>query len=341
MNRMKIIALVFSLTFLIILLIPAILVLFVNEPKELVLSEGTQQEGEVKTLNLEESTVAIKVYRSNQKEIETVPLEEYIVGVVASEMPVNFELEALKAQALAARTFIVKQLLSNQRDSVPEGADVTDTQNHQVYSSQEELKTKWGKQYQENIQKITEAVAATQGQILTFNDQPIYAAFFSTSNGKTQNSESYWENELPYLKSVDSSWDSQSPQFLDRKVFSIDQFEQLLGVEITADSAGEIVGKTEGGYVEAVNINGKKLTGRKIREQLGLKSSDFSWVVNGDEVVVETKGYGHGVGMSQYGAHFMAQEGKTYNEIINHYYKGVAINNADPLLTAYIETAKK
>lgn len=325
--------------FIIILLIPTLLVApFMDQSKGKLGEELSVAKSDAPVLA--ESPVDVPVYRSLSKEIENIPLEEYVIGVVASEMPAEFETEALKAQALAARTYITKQLMNEQTLSAPEGSVVTDTQMHQVYKNLNELKRVWGEDYTWKLDKITEAVAATQGKILTYENQPIDASFFSTSNGYTENSEAYWTEAIPYLKSVESPWDKKSEKFYDKKVISIQEFEKKLGVNIgNSGAVGKITAYTPGKRVATVEVGGKEFTGREVREKLELKSSDFTWEMKGNSVVIETKGFGHGVGMSQYGANFMAEAGKTYTEIVSHYYKGTEVSSAEPFLTKY--TAKK
>ncbi|OLO42300.1 stage II sporulation protein D [Alkalihalophilus pseudofirmus] len=316
--------------------LPAMLVIMFSSddlqtinPVETAASTGTEQE-----MQLENSTpISVSVYRSKESRIEEVQLEEYVVGVVASEMPAEFEIEALKAQALTARTFILKQMLEPSDFAMPEGAMVTDTVHHQVYKSQEQLKEEWGKDYEWRITRIREAVAHTQGQVLTYDGNPITAAFFSTSNGYTENSEDYWPNPIPYLRSVESPWDTNSPRFTATTAISVSEFQEKLGVQLPPDgSVGQIINRTDGNRVAQVNINGKELTGRQVREKLALDSSDFNWRRQGDQIIVETRGWGHGVGMSQYGANGMAKEGRTYQDIIQHYYQGVAVSPVDPYI---------
>ncbi|MFV8826349.1 stage II sporulation protein D [Alkalihalobacterium sp. APHAB7] len=322
--------------------LPAMLVIMFSsddlqatQPVQTAASTGTEQE-----LVESASPISIAVYRSQESRIEEVPLEEYVVGVVASEMPASFEIEALKAQALTARTYILKQMLEPSDIAMPDGAMVTDTVHHQVYKNLEQLKQEWDKDFEWRINRIREAVLQTQGQVLTYNGEPITAAFFSTSNGFTENSEDYWPNEIPYLRSVESPWDTHSPRFTATTTLSIGEFQQKLGVQLPSDgSVGEIIKRTDGKRVAKVNINGKEvnkngdeLTGRFVREKLGLDSSDFKWSRQGDQVVIETRGWGHGVGMSQYGANGMAKEGKTYRDIIEHYYQGVAVSPVDPYI---------
>lgn len=275
----------------------------------------------------------VSVLRTGYNKVENLPLEEYVVGVVASEMPADFEEEALKAQALTARTYIVGELTKNKNEMLPKGANVTDTIKHQVYKNKEELKKIWGKDYDWKIKRVTKAVKATEGEVLIHNNKPITAAFFSTSNGFTENSSDYWEDEVPYLKSVESPWDKKSPKFTDQKTIPISEFEKKLGVNLdNSKDVGTIISRTAGKRISKVNINGKEFSGREIREKLDLRSSDFSWVRKGDKIVISTKGYGHGVGMSQYGANGMAQEGKTYKDIVHHYYDSVEISNVSSFL---------
>ncbi|MDM5190909.1 stage II sporulation protein D [Bacillus sp. DX4.1] len=270
------------------------------------------------------TAVQVDVYRSGQKKVETVPMEDYVAGVVAAEMGANFEMEALKAQALTARTFVVKHMLSGSKQE--NKADVTDTVENQVYKSKAELKELWGKKYENNMKRIEEAVSKTAGQVLTYEGNPITASFFSTSNGYTENAADYWGNDYPYLKSVDSPWDQAAPKFTSEQTFTVADFQKRLGVKTLGNGkVGTIKGRTEGKRVKEVEFQGKALTGKEVRDKLGLRSSDFTWKQQGSNIIVTTKGYGHGVGMSQFGANGMAKEGKGYTDIVAHYYKGVAI----------------
>ncbi|BCB05917.1 stage II sporulation protein D [Bacillus sp. KH172YL63] len=330
MKHLKPVLIVFTIFMTIIFIVPTLLVLPFSSDKDTAnLDEKLKKSPSIEELA---NSVEVAVYRSNQDLIEKLPLEQYVVGVVAGEMPADFEKEALKAQALAARTYIVNQLLSDD-DSVPKGADVTDTISHQVYKNQNELVALWGADYDWKIKKISEAVLETKGKVLTYDNKPITAAFFSTSNGYTENSEAYWTDDIPYLRSVESPWDADSPKFEDQKVIPIKEFEQKLGVTLPKDgSVGAITSRTEGKRVGSVEINGKGFSGREIREKLDLRSSDFTWYKKDDHIVISTKGSGHGVGMSQYGANGMAKDGKDYQEIVTHYYKDVKITESSKLL---------
>lgn len=271
----------------------------------------------------EDSPFSVHVLRSTTEKVEEVPLETYVAHVVASEMPVNFEMEALKAQALAARTYITRHMV--QGEKVSSEADVTDTVTHQVYKDDNELRSLWKDAYAENIDKIKQAVQATEGEIITYDHEPITAAFFSTSNGYTENAGDYWENDIPYLKSVESPWDQESPKFEDQKIITVAELEQTLGVSIGGSIQQTKMTKTEGNRVNEVHFGEQTFSGREIREKFDLPSSDFSIQQKNDHVIFTTKGYGHGVGMSQYGANGMAKSGKGYKEIIHHYYQNTEI----------------
>ncbi|WP_275259442.1 stage II sporulation protein D [Bacillus kwashiorkori] len=340
---MKPIAVVVILLSIAVLLIPTILVLpFSLEKASGKLVETTKREKDLEVLLAEASPLEVTVYRTEKGEVETLPLEQYVAGVVASEMPAVFEEEALKAQSLAARTYIVRQLLANEKTKLPKGAIVGDTQQYQVYKDEEQLKEQWESEanYKKNMNKIRQAVYETRGQIIIYQNEPITPSYFSTSNGFTENSEAYWTNAFPYLKTVESPWDLHSPKYLDKKIIPVKEFEKALGVKLgQSNNIGQITARTPGNRVAEVKINNKTFTGREIREKLELKSADFTWERKGEQIIITTKGYGHGVGMSQYGANGMATEGKSYDEIIKYYYKNVEISEANHFLEKQI--AKK
>src|SRR5690625_1657553 len=272
-----------------------------------------------------EDTFSVAVMRSNTEQIEDVSLENYVAGVVSSEMPADFEMEALKAQALTARTYIVNHLLHQDN---PEGSNVTDTVQHQVYKNEEELRQQWGKDFQWKMDKVNKAVAATQGEIITYDNAPITPSFFSTSNGFTENSEDYWDNELPYLRSVKSDWDKDSPKYLDQQVFTIGQIESTLGIDLPADSEIPIEEtRTKSKRISELKLADHTFSGRDIREKLELQSSDFTIEQKDNHLIFTTKGFGHGIGMSQYGANGMAKEGKKYEDIVNYYYQDIEVNS--------------
>lgn len=327
----------------VILIIPTMLVLaFQGNETEPIVNLLAVDTASTKTEAIEPpENATIEVFRTKKGVIEETDFEDYIIGVIASEMPADFSLEALKAQALTARTYILKLMLNPTDTNLPDGANVSDTIIHQVYHNDSDLRAMWGDDYNWKITRIIEAVQATRNQIITYNGEPITATFFSTSNGFTENSEDYWQNEIPYLRSVASPWDKNSPRYTTTKTVSAQQFYEGLGVKLPADgTVGQISARTKSGRVASVLINGQTFTGREIREKLDLDSSDFQWKRSNNSVVIETKGWGHGVGMSQYGADGMAKEGKNYQEIIMHYYNGVQISSIEPFLAKVTSTDK-
>ena len=240
-----------------------------------------------------------------------IPLETYLEGVVGSEMPASFEMEALKAQAVAARTFVCKRAYQ-----------VDDSTASQVYHSDEELRTIWKEQYDVYHQKIKDAIQATKGIVMTYGGECITAAFFSSSNGFTNNAEDYWANPSPYLRSVASSWDIEADNNEQRVFIETTALARALGFQnnIRSMSTPE---RYENGYVKSVTIDGIVFSGREVREKLQLRSSAFEIQIEEDGYTFITHGFGHGIGMSQYGAQAMALEGNSYEEILKHYYTDI------------------
>lgn len=298
----------------------------------------------------------VSVYLSQSGQIETLPLEDYVSGVLAAEMPADFELEALKAQAVAARTFIVRRLVAGDHSGVPvPEADVSDTVSHQAYVSQAVLERDWehgGKSAE--LAKLRRAVLETRGVIMTYKGQPITASFFASSGGYTENSEDYWNFAVPYLRSVASPWELEiTPNLAVTVTFSTAELLSKLGLEpealpASADLAASgkaqpvsasstalpvvVLSLTDGHRVKEISIGGTVFTGREVREKLGLRSSQFTWKRQGSEVLITTYGNGHGVGMSQWGANGMAREGSTATQILKHYYSGVSFTQVSTLL---------
>lgn len=325
-----------GLMFCVILIIPTLVVIpFSDQSKEDVKEQASKSGKAKETIaEIDEPSLTVGVERSATNKIENVPLESYVKGVVASEMPVDFEIEALKAQSLAARTYIVNHLLIDGKSDKPK---VTDTVQHQVYKNDEELRALWGQNYDNNMKKLDQAVASTQGEILTYQKKPITPAFFSTSNGKTENSEDYWENKLPYLRSVKSPWDKSSPKFSDQEILTSAQFTEALGVSAQAiDPSKMEIHRTDSGRVKELRVANQKFSGREVREKLGLSSSDFEIEQKQNHIVLKTKGYGHGVGMSQYGANGMAKEGKKYQDIVQYYYQDIEIRSVQEAAPALV-----
>ncbi len=247
----------------------------------------------------------------------TLELETYLIGVVGSEMSADFELEALKAQAVAARTFAAQR-----------NFQVDDTTSSQVYQDDEQLKVVWGNNYASYRKKIKQAVDETKGNVLTYQDTYITAAFFSSSCGHTNNSEDYWKNASPYLRSVESPWDLEIDGNKQEVSWFIQDFSTQLGFQTNVTSISQPV-LYDSGYVKTITIDGIVFTGREIREKLQLRSSAFTIKKEGNQMIITTYGFGHGIGMSQYGANAMAKQGKTWEEIVRHYYQNVEITTLD------------
>ncbi|QYR23890.1 stage II sporulation protein D [Paenibacillus sp. sptzw28] len=281
--------------------------------------------------------IRVRVYLTEEKRVETLPIELYVRGVIAGEMPVDFELEALKAQAIAARTYIYRRLLSGDRSDMPSdsgSANVTDTVQNQVYFSVNKLLNLWDGQTKEaNLEKLNRAVEETKGQIITYRGEPIQAAFFSTSNGYTENASDYWNVDLPYLHSVASPWDKAiSPRFKETVTLGLREFAEKLGVKESEVSAMRVLELTEGKRIKTVAVGGNTFSGREVREKLGLASSQFTWKINNNkQIIITTFGYGHGVGMSQWGANGMARSGHTARQIVTYYYSGTQVEQASKL----------
>ena len=260
----------------------------------------------------------IRVLRKDNN-IESIFLEEYLMGVVPSEVPVSFEKEAIKAQTVAARTYALKQMENRQNESY----DVKDDTSSQVYKSQDELKNLWKDKYDENINIVKEAIKETKGQYLTYDNKIIYAFFFSTSNGKTEDNKDVFGQDLPYLKVVDSSFDEkETSNFIYTKTISLNEFYQLLGLDYNDNLQISDKQLTSSGRVKSININGHVYKGTNIRSKLSLRSTDFNIEKKENNIQITTKGYGHGVGLSQYGANALAKQNKNYEEILKYYYPG-------------------
>ena len=245
----------------------------------------------------------------------TVELEEYIIGVVAGEMPALFSEEALKAQAIASRTYLINHLQSNN--------SISNTTDDQVYLTKEEMKEKWKDDYDKYYNKIKEAVTATKGLIMYYNNEPIKAYYFSTSNGYTASSISVFNEQRDYLTSVESPFDQDNSNTIE---ISKQDFCNKLDISCNQISITNII-KDNSNRVSKITINNKEFKGTQVRKLLSLRSTDFTFNIKETTIEIITKGYGHGVGMSQYGANNMAKIGYTYEEILKYYYQDVKIDS--------------
>lgn len=292
-----------------LIIIPFIIVtILLKEPKEIELKYA--------------SNTVVRIKREKKNIIETIPLEEYIVGVLAGEMPISFEIEALKAQAVASRSYALNKIANNKDKEY----DVVDTIMNQVYLDNDYLKSVWENTYVTKINKLKTAVNETFGEYLDYNGSIVNAMFFSTSNGYTEDSKNVFGFEAAYLKSVNSPWDEEtSTAFNSSKEISLQEFYEKLNLPYQEKLTVEITKRSPTNRILNLKINNQDFASRELYNKLSLKSTDFVIIQNGSNIIIKTKGYGHGVGMSQYGALGMAKQGKTYEEILSHYYKDTKI----------------
>lgn len=282
----------------------------------------------------------VSVYLSDKQKVETVPLETYVLGVLAAEMPLTFEPAALEAQAMAARTYIVRRLLSGNRDGVPGNqAIVTDQVTHQAYRSLAQMDT-LRETDPEGFRKVHRAVERTRNIVLTYKDEPIDALFFSSSNGYTENSEEVFASKLPYLRTVSSPWEEESRHPAEETMTMplVDFYEKLdvATIPVTKTNSKKptirVLERTAGQRVKVLLVGTEKRTGEEVRTKLGLRSAAFDWTIDDGNIRITTEGYGHGVGMSQWGAEGMAKKGSSARQIVEHYYTGVRLTEASKLL---------
>ena len=269
------------------------------------------------TNNTTNSSVSeITVYRSNGSVIN-LNMTDYLIGVVSSEMPASFNLEALKAQSVLARTYALKAKQT--------GKKLTDTVSTQSYIDIDQMKNKWGNSFNTYYNKIKNAVENTNGEYLSYNGNYIEALYHSTNNGKTESSLDVFGNYYPYLVSVSSEYDKNASSYLRTISMPLDTISNKLGLSLNNDSVISILSYTDGGNIKEININGNNFSGKKVRELLGLRSADFDISISDNNANITTRGYGHGVGMSQYGANGMANAGYGYKDILSHYYPGTTL----------------
>lgn len=276
----------------------------------------------VSSLNKNKTTfsneVKVTIYDQVNDVKKVLNLEDYIVGVVAAEMPASFEYEALKAQAIAARTYAMYKIDNS-------GGDydlVTDVSN-QAYIDDGAMKNKWNSEYEFYKAKIERAVSETKNIIMTNHQKAICAYYFAISNGYTEDSTFVFGESHDYIKSTESLWDINVNNYEVTTTLSKNEFCEKLNIncdEITINN----IDYTSSHRVNSITINGTKFTGVEVRKKLDLRSTDFEIII-GSDITIITKGYGHGVGMSQYGANEMAKMGKTYEEILNYYYKNIKL----------------
>lgn len=276
----------------------------------------------------------IKLLHKESGQIEEISIDEYLYGVVSAEMPANYEEEALKAQAVAARTYTIYQISNNRKKHGD--ADICDDSTCcQAWISKDNRMKRWSEEERNNNwNKIVKAVNSTGGKIITYNNEAINAFFHSNSGGKTEIPSNVWigGKDFPYLKSVETSGEDAYTQYSSEvKISKTDLLERLkkeyIDIQINLDEneSIKILEYTQSGRVKTVKFGNTEIAGTKVRSIIGLKSTNFSIKIDGDNVFFSVTGYGHGVGMSQTGADSMAKQGKDYEEILKHFYTGVEI----------------
>ena len=277
----------------------------------------------------------IKLLHADADKVEEIQLDEYLYGVVSAEMPASFEEEALKAQAVVARTYTIYKIVNN--DGKHGEADICDDSGCcQAWISKEDRLEKWDEdKREENWNKIVDAVKSTQGKIITYEGKPINAFFHSNSGGATEAPIDVWGGSgYPYLQSVATAGEDAYSQYSSEATFSKEEFEEKIkevhsDFEIDFDEKDciKVEEYTDGNRVKTVKIGNLELSGVEVRTIFGLRSANFKVTINDNEIKFEVTGYGHGVGMSQTGADSLAKEGQSYEDIIHHYYTDVEIED--------------
>lgn len=258
-------------------------------------------------------------------EQQTIELEELVIGIVAAETPASFEPEALKAQAIAARTYVLSHTPPFGTPRHENASVCSDSACCQAYLSGQMLLERWGDNFSEYYDKIAGAVQACQGDILHWQNAIAQTPFHSTCGGKTENAEFCWSKAIPYLVAVDCHYCGASPRYSGHKRFSLSEAASLLNLPVDSLYAINVETYTPGDRINTLSIGDRQYQGTELRSLFGLNSAAFDWLIIGDYLVFSTVGFGHGVGLCQYGANGMAKRGYDYQEILYHYYPGTSI----------------
>lgn len=295
----------------------------VSVPEETIKTDNTEKK--------EEDTIS--VFMTSVNETEVMDMRDYIIGAVSAEVPASYDEEAIKAQALAAVTF-AEYRKKNGGDEDIQGADVSDdSSRHQGYMTKDEMQEKWGEAFETYYEKVSEAVDEVLGKVITFDGEPIMAAYHAISPGKTESAQNMWGKDIEYLRSVDSEWDKDSTRYSSEVILTAKEVEEILSNSENADFSSDksewikIKSTSDTGTVLEAEVCGIKMTGMEIRNLFSLRSPTFEAEYEDGDFIFSVSGYGHGVGMSQNGANCMAKDGKTYEEIIAHYYPGTVIED--------------
>lgn len=273
----------------------------------------------------------VSVYLNSEDRVEEMDIDEYLKCVVAAEMPADFEEEALKAQAVAARTYLKTHMLNEPPEEHKGAAVCADSAHCQAYISEAERRASWGDNANANWEKISEAVEDTGNLIMTYDGAPISAVYHSSSSGRTERAADVWGEDIPYLQSVESEGDLRSPKYKSEVRMSADDFKRIASENIedidwNSGLYGNISRSKAGGIV-TLDVGGKSIRGTEFRKMFDLNSTNVELSGDSENIIMSVKGYGHGVGMSQYGANYFASEGEKFEEILKTYYLGVKIEN--------------
>ena len=269
-------------------------------------------------------------------EIVEMSMERYLIGVVAAEMPAGFPLEALKAQSIAARTIVLYNIQVTPSQLHPQADACTDYKCCMAFLRDDQLREGWGDSYLDNIMRIISAVVGTDGVYMLYDNEPILALFHSSSAGKTESSGNVWMTDLPYLVSVDSPESSaDDPNYIKAVSVSGSDFKDIITESypdaVFGDDAGlwiTDIAYTESGRILELTIGGAVVKGTELRSMFDLRSTAITIEISDNNIIFTVTGYGHGVGMSQYGAASMARDGKQAKEILSVYYEGVVFSDA-------------
>ena len=266
-------------------------------------------------------------------EARTMRLEDYVVSVVAGEISPDFPTEAIRAQAVAARTYALYKQKTG-RPAQHEVADVCDDPAHcaAFVDLKTEAAARWGEQADTAQDVIRQAVEDTAGQVLTYEGEPIVAVFSSAAGEKTERAVDVWGSDIPYLQSVDSPGGEACPKYYDAVVLTADEIraraeKTLPSADLSGDPSGwfKASERSEAGGIVRMKFGGVEVKGTVMRTLLGLNSTNFTVKIDGNTLTFTTTGYGHGVGLSQWGAKYSAEQGQTYDEILAHYYPGTTL----------------
>ena len=310
------------------------LIFYDDNPSSTVVKKKITKEITYEKIN--KDSPIINVYNVDKNKIEKIDIEEYLYGVLSSEMPSTFDEEALKAQAIAARTYVIYKMENNITSGHKNSAVCTNSAHCQAYTSYDDLKKIKGEDWiKSDYVKVKKAVDDTKGQIVSYEEKAILPLYFSTSSGKTENSKDVFSTQYPYLVSVDSPYEENSPKYSTTYSIKKSKFIKYIKniypqINISLDKLDKevsIVDRTDGGCVKVIEVGNVKISGTDMRKILNLNSANFTINYNNDEMNFIVKGYGHGVGMSQWGAEGMAKKGYKYYDILFHYFKGTDIKD--------------